>query len=591
MVPSETATRAPSADALADRVRRLSFAVVLVLGALDAWFFRDWNVNPDGVSYIDLARAVAAHGPWAALNGYWSPLYPVVIGALLKLVRPAPELLYPLVRALTFTIFVGTTLAFDRLIRLACTHSPAYQSARPWVRAVAMVVFWEAYALFVLKAVGLGLVTPDMGVTFVICWAGGALVQLVAARRGARWWVLLGAVLAVGYWWKAILFPVGGVILLVAFAIAWSRRDSVRGPAYAATVFAALALALIVPVSRLAGRPTFSETGRLNQLWYSNSAPYVWTLCLDAHGTLPLTRAKAVRTDSVVARAPLTCVLPDRWPEATLPMWYDPSWWYRDTHAYFDVGETMHAVRNDIVYLREALATAAPAFTVGVLVVAAAALLTWSSMGAAWPLVLVGAIATTFYLLVYVELRHVAPFLVTSVIAVSLALLSKRGRWRVALLTALAAAGLVDVERYVSEPLLIELSILRHEIRGDPRPQQVSATVARLLTARGLQPGDRVATVNTLWNADWAQRGGFLVRGYVSDVTVSYVQTLRELSDPCVRAAWMTALGRARIEAVVLMLMAPNGLGAPPGFEPLGDTGYYLLRVGRAAAPRGCRPD
>lgn len=586
MAAADTTTRAPNADALADRVRRVSFVVVLILGALDAWFFRDWNVNPDGVSYIDLGRAVAAHGPLAALNGYWSPLFPVVIGALLKLVRPSPELLYPLVRGLTFLTFAGTTMAFDRLVRLACTHSPAYQSARPWVRGVAIVVFWEAYALYVLKAVGLGLVTPDMGVTLVVCWACGALVQLSAARRTARWWVLLGTVLAAGYWWKAILFPVGGVILLVAFAIAWRRRDGVRGPVWAAVTFGVLALTLIVPVSRLAGRPTFSETGRLNQLWYSNSAPYVWTLCLDGNGSLPLARAKAVRTDSVVARVPLTCALPDRWPEATLPMWYDPSWWYRDTHAYVDVRETMGAVRNDLGYLREAIASAAPVFTVGVLVVAAAALVTWSSMGTAWPLLLVAAIAAMFYLLVYVELRHVAPFLVTSVIAVSLALLSRSGRWRTGLLVALACAGLVDVERYVSEPMLIELSILRHEVRGDPRPQQVSARVARLLAARGLQPGDRVATVNTLWNADWAQRGGFVVRAYVSEITVSYAQTFRELRDPCVRAAWTAALGRARIEAVVLL--APAGLRAPDDFEPLGDTGYYLLRIGRTVAPAGC---
>lgn len=586
MTAADPTTHAPNANALADRVRRVSFAVVLALGALDAWFFRDWNVNPDGVSYIDLARAVAAHGPLAALNGYWSPLFPVVIGALLKLVRPSPDLLYPLVRALGFVTFIGTTIAFDRLVRLACTHSPAYQSTRPWVRAVAIAVFWEAYALYVLKAVGLGLVTPDMGVTLVVFWACGALVQLAAVARTARWWVLLGAGLAVGYWWKAILFPVGGVILLVAFAIAWRRRDGVRGPAWAALTFGVLALMLIVPVSRLAGRPTFSETGRLNQLWYSNSAPYVWTLCLDAHGSLPLARVKAVRTDPVVARKPLTCALPDQWPEATLPMWYDPSWWYRDTHAYVDVRETLRAVRNDLGYLRMAIADAAPRFTVGVLVIAAVALVTWSSMGTAWPLLLVAAVATAFYLLVYVELRHVAPFVVTSVIVVTFALLARPGRWRALLLAALAATGLADIERYVSEPLLIELSILRHELRGDPRPQQVSARVARLLAARGLQPGDRIATVNALWNADWAQRGGFVVRAYVSEVTVSFVQTLRDLRDPCLRAAWTSALGRAHIDAAVLL--PPAGFPAPDGFEPLGDTGYYLLRVGRTVTPRGC---
>ncbi|MBI3568254.1 MAG: hypothetical protein HY084_08660 [Gemmatimonadetes bacterium] len=559
---------------------------MIVLGALDAWFFRNWNVNPDGVSYFDLARAVAAHGPAAALNGYWSPLYPVALGVLLKVVRPSQLWMYPLVRALSFAIFVATTVAFDRLVRVACRQSPAYQGARPWARAATMIALWDAYALFVLKGVGLFLATPDMGVAFFVFWVSGSLLKLAAAHRRGRWWAWFGVVLAVGYWWKAILFPVGGLALLITFAIAWRRRDPVRGPVWAATTFGVLALCLIVPVSRLAGRPTFSETGRLNQLWYVNWAPYSWSLCVGPDARLPLARVKTVRTDSVLATRPRTCALPDRWPEATFPMWYDPSWWYRDTKAYVDVGEQWRAVRVNVSSLRDDLHDTAPLFAAGMLLVAIAALATWSSMGNAWPLALLSAGATAFYLLVYVEFRHVAAFFSIAVITGLFALLADRGRWRVALLAAVAAAGVADLARSATRIAVTEIAIMRHEIRGDPRPEQLTLRVARELAAKGLLPGDRLATVGTLWNTDWAQRGGFRVRAYVPEYTVDILHTLDDLRDPCRLSAWTDALARDRIDAVVLSM--PKGERAPSAFEPLDDTGYYLLRIGRVERPVDC---
>jgi hypothetical protein len=380
---------------------------------------------------------------------------------------------------------------------------------------------------------------------------------------------------------------VGGLVLLLAFVIAWRRRDGMRGPVFAATAFGLLALCLIVPVSRIAGRPTFGETGRLNQLWYVNSAPYAWSLCIDPAGILPLTRAKTVRTDPVIARAPLTCTLPDQWEEATLPLWYDPSWWYRDTRASFDVRETLHAVRTDVRYIRESLADAAPWLSIGVLIAAVAALATWSPAGVGWPLLLIAAGATTFYLLVYVELRHVSPFFVLGTIATLLALLGKSGRWRTWLLVAITVAGFIDVSNHASQPALVELAILRHELRGDPRPGQTMRFVARELARRGLQPGDRLAAVATLWNVDWAQRGGFVVRAFVPEYSVNIVQLLRDLRDPCAFLAWTEALRRARIDAAVFLV--PNGFRAPDTFEPLGDTGYYLLRLGRGGTPPACR--
>ena len=147
--------------------------------------------------------------------------------------------------------------------------------------------------------------------------------------------------------------------------------------------------------------------------------------------------------------------------------------------------------------------------------------------------------------------------------------------------------GAVDVVNHVSEPILVELSILRHEIRGDPRPLQTSDRVARLLHDRGLVEGDRFVTVNALWNIDWAQRAGYVVRAYTPEYTVGFTQTFRELRDPCQRAIWEQQLAAAHIDAAVMFV--PNGFVAPSGFDALDDTGYYVMRIVRRPLRDGCR--
>jgi hypothetical protein len=577
-----------STPRLAARVRRISLVVALVLGALDAWFFRQWNLNPDGVSYFDLARAVAAHGIGAVINGYWSPLYPLTIGAALKLYRPDADSMFPMVRAVNLLIYVGATFSFDRLLRVVCARSSGFNRQPAWAQSAAVIAAWSTYLLLVLKGIGLHLVTPDMGVTLLVFWAAAELVQLATAPMTLTHWARLGALLAVGYWWKAILFPVGGVALLIAFWIAWRRRDGWEGPIAGGASFGALALVLLVPLSFHVGRPTFGETGRLNQLWFVNEAPHLTTLCAGPGTTLPLTRVRAVRTDSIVTTKPLTCALPDRWPTATLPLWYDASWWYADTKGYFDAGETRRAVQRDVVYVRDALVDAAPWLSVALCLAALLALLTRSTAPMSGPLVVLAIVPVLFYLLVYVELRHIVPFLVCGALVAIVALLDGAQHWRGVAVVAVALVALSDMSMHVSEPLLVELSILRHEVRGDVRAEQGSMRVARALEEKGLHAGDRVATINTVWNVDWAQRAGLLVRAYTPEYTVSVVHTVRELRDPCVRASYAAALARLKITAVVLL--APNGYSAPPDFERLGDTGYYLMLITRANAitPASC---
>lgn len=577
--PSPVARTAPS---LAERAQRVLMTVVLALGAIDTAYFRQWNVNPDGVSYVDLARAFAAHGPRALVNGYWSPLYPAVLGSAFAIGHPTHTGAYPLMRGIGFVVFALTTFAFARLVRVALDspEAPLHRTTR----LLAVIAAWELYAVLVLKGIGLFLVTPDLGVAGIVFWAAAELIHIMRSPVPPLRWIRLGLVLGVGYWWKAILFPVSGVVLLVAAAIAVRRRDGWRGPLQSWAAFGALALLLVIPVSKHTGRLTFGETGRLNQFWYVADGGYVVDACQPPRE--PARARRTLQLDSVLVATPLTCTLTDRWPEATLPMWYDPTFYYRGLQVPLSVRATVAAAGRNIGYLKEALEETAPWVTVAFVLAGLVALGARSAAGRTWPLVVVAAAGTGFYLAVYVELRHVVPFFVIAGLAVLAALLSRATPWRRVALAVLTAGGAVDVAAHASEPLLIEASILRHEVRGDERPEQVSTRVARLLAKRGLAEGDHFAAVNTLWNVEWAQRGGYVVRAYTDEYIVSFTQTFRELRDPCARAAWERRLAAHSIDAALLRV--PPGFRAPPGFEPLEDTGFHLLRVTHRAPPDGC---
>ena len=67
----------------------LSFAVIAA--AVDLWGSR-YNLNPDGISYIEMARHALAGGPHELINGLWSPGYPSLLMWPLEIVASRSDL-------------------------------------------------------------------------------------------------------------------------------------------------------------------------------------------------------------------------------------------------------------------------------------------------------------------------------------------------------------------------------------------------------------------------------------------------------------------------------------------------------------------
>lgn len=222
--------------------------IVAVICALHAWL-AGIALNPDGVSYLDLAGAVSA-GDWSALvQGYWSPLYPVLIGLVSPLAGQDPAAMVVLAHAINGAAAIAA-------IGLLWWWSRKIQRPR-FSRAL--------FATFLLISAGLPrieAVTPDVLLLALLTWVGYELL----AQRGRRW-LLLGILLGVAFLIKTSTWP---WLLLAALLRLWGAIDSKarRDVLLSSTACAAVMLLWIIPLSSKTGHFTLGSAGRLNRCWY-----------------------------------------------------------------------------------------------------------------------------------------------------------------------------------------------------------------------------------------------------------------------------------------------------------------------------------
>jgi hypothetical protein len=287
----------------------------------------DGTVNGDGVSYLDLAAQYARGDLGALANGYWSPLYPMLLGAALRLAgiagpTTAPQLLTPEMRvvfAVNVAVMAMAALAFARLLRVLHRASPEPSRAIIACRALA------ASALFVwcaIRFVGTTSVTPDALLAIWLMLLASELVGAVSSAPSRARTVRVAVLLAAGYWTKAVFFPVALVVLPVyllmtlrAAAVPAERRAHVtRGLVAALVLMAPLVIVQSVTQQRL----SFGETGRLNYRWYVLGAPHAPTLAPDGatQKTTPATLALATAPGTLLFRGDVA---------GSFPYWYDPS--------------------------------------------------------------------------------------------------------------------------------------------------------------------------------------------------------------------------------------------------------------------------
>lgn len=214
----------------------------LGLGLLSVYQFQ---INPDGIAYLDIAEKYARGNVWGAINAYWSPLISWLTVPLRLLGLP-PQV------AVKLVLLVGGWGALGGVWYLL-KDCPGWMQVVATSGAVPLTLY---YALHVI--------TPDLLVATALVWYAA---WLVAGRLDVCTSVWGGLLMALGYFAKAFALPfcvvhVCGWRLLAGGQKDWRQR--LRSLAVSLGVMGCVSGIWMFALHAKYGVWTFSSVGRYN---------------------------------------------------------------------------------------------------------------------------------------------------------------------------------------------------------------------------------------------------------------------------------------------------------------------------------------
>jgi len=531
---------------------------ITVCALIDCWICR-FQMDADGVSYLDMGDEYLKGNWHAALNAHWSPLYGVLAGTMLRITKPTMRWEYPVVHLLNFLILIVTLFCFEFFWReLLASSAPRTLVGGP--RAYAWVLGYFLFAYIHLVALPLSLVTPDLLVSALVYMASGMMLRFAGGRMGTASAILMGVLLGVGYLAKSAMLPFAVILMITMVAVAW--RGHRRKSLIAATLLGCLVISLpfIAALSWKMHRVTFSDTAKLNQGWQVNNV-----------GSMHLWLGDPAGYEH--AQHPPRKIF--RWPEVyefatpiggTYPPWYDPSYWYAgidsSVHPVLEIQaflRNMSSIVKDGLLRSGFLVTAALMFILGTRVRDS-----WGHLLGFWPILAPAVAVTLMFSMVFWVPRYTSGLMlvVWGATMASTSTLGDKRRVKVFWAISLLLGALV----------VLEFSkVLRADYR-DAGDSAQTVMVAERLQAMGVAPGERIAVVgygNTA--AFWARLGGLRIVAEVPHVLgAGDSATAFWTSGPQVEEAVLTVLKSTGARAVIA---DPSPAVVPPGWVQVGNTG------------------
>ncbi|HWA94572.1 MAG TPA: hypothetical protein VG844_08205 [Terracidiphilus sp.] len=555
------------------RTTRLIFWISCLSFALfEAWSGAHFT-NPDGIAYLDMSDAFLRHDWHLLINSLWSPLYPFLIGIATWLIRPSSNLELPIVHAVNFVIFVGLVAAFDLLLQKAIViFSPAQDgigrahepSRYAWKYQLLgySLFFWSTFVLIS----GLRMVCPDQCVAMFVFLDAALLLDVYSGKATMRTFALLGVTLGLGYYAKAILFPMAFIFLGVAWFAAPKKQRTVPRILTAFLVFIAVSAPLSVCISRMAGKPSFSEAGSLNYAWHVDGFPPTpfYSTNRPAYLKHPM---------KLLHGSPAVFAFDGPAPSTYTPYLYS-AYWNSGVTAKFDLKKQWKEIRRNVMGF-----FSMPLASIWIWIAGVVFLLALNKQSLTfktkkilqtWPLLIPGVTAWGLYMAVHVESRYLGPFILLVFLGLLPAALSQKPedahRNRI-LIPALLSA------------IVMAMSIVFIVHRAATLPvvwakKQFDRT-AQSLTQMGIHSGDKVAIIG--YGSDdmiWARRDRLQIIAQISPTDANEFW----LADSKQQSEVYDAVAKAG--AIAIVTDAVPDTKRSPDWIRLGNTRSYIRFIG-----------
>ena len=506
-----------------------------------------------------------------AINGFWSPLYSLLLGPALVVLRPGPYYEASVAHLVNFLIYCAAMVTFERLLQAVIHRSRGENGA--WMPEWLWVLFgYSAFVWSALILINVGAVSSDLLMAVFVFGAAAILVRMqdgpVSLGRGA----LFGATLGFGYLSKAAMFPLAFMFLAAALMSRFEWRRNVPAVAAALVAFSLVASPFIVALSLQKGRPTYGDVGKLAYAWCVNGV----TVYAHWQGEAPA-RGAPVHPDRKIHERP--AVFEYATPVAgTHPIWYDPTYWYEGLEIYFDPAQQLRAFGIAAeIYWDLALKASAPLLAICVLLLLGSRKDLLQRLGRQWYLLGTGILPFAMLAVVHAELRYLGAFLVMVFLGLLLAvrLPSSEESHRFARALIIGASLVLG--------LRVAVPIVRAVVVGPPAVN-VDYEIASGLTKMGLHADDHVGTLGWAFNSYWAR----LAHVRIVAETPGYDVATFWSDTPEGRRSVYDAFRKAGVRVIVTN--AVPSTSAADGWQPVrpgGPYAYWLDGTNSTAAGAG----
>jgi hypothetical protein len=546
------------------------------LGFSQAWTAR-FDADDNTVAYLDIGNNFF-HGHYSAfINGFWSPLYSLLLSCPIAIFKPSLRWVYPTVHLWVFITFLLAMVCFDyflgQLTRLRADSDPQKRSFSEldwvWITIAYTVFLWSS-----LKWIEVSKVTVEFVIAAFFYLSCGLLVAISAGRAQWKTFLTLGLLLGLTYLAKFILLPICLFILVIAWIVA---KEKSRYVVISAIAFFAIAMPFITALSIQRAKFTYGERATYDYAVSVNRVPFYH---YQGNAAMPLahpTRKIFDRPATFAFEQPFA---------ATYPPQYDISYWYEGTKPRVQFLHELKVIGKNLYWEFATLF-----FSLDGILLATLFLLLYET-GRGWQ-ILKDVLRYWFLLLpslamalLFASVFYLPEYLAASYVVLLVCLFFSAGFTvpKSRLLSGVAVLQLVMLIGLVIFPSLLH-AVDIHPFHSRANHRASYQQVAEQAIEMGLKPGDKIASLN--YSNEQMAMWAYLARVQIV-AEVYYRADLLDGSstnywsvDPLTQKELMQKLAQTGARAVVTQ-DHPTGPDAARWLQ-MGTTGFYLLWLKPAA--------
>jgi hypothetical protein len=513
-------------------------------GAIQAWNYRFELFFGDSQAYFDMATYYSQGKFAEAVSLYWSPLYPMIAGAMFKVIPQDPYWQFFQFKFVNLfflpIVFLSYDFFFGQFYRY---YTDIVANADPG-REIAdkNILRFCGYALLIQFSLAFGGVhqdTPDMINACTFFLSGGLLLRLLVAPTKLHA-CLFGLSLGFGYLCKAIMFCMSLIyeaLLVLKYApLKLNIKNNLMYVVLSLATMAILATPWICTLS-----------GRVGKLTFGESAKFVYINLVENKD--PLKVEGLEHPPRVIFEKPLIREYATPVP-GTVPFLYDLGYWSYGAKVNIRVLDLVMVILCDLLYYLETFLYI-PILVIGFVAFKSRSWpLSWKSIIASAPIWIPPvalcaqyALVNNLYMIPYIDRYFIAayPLLMLAI------LISFR-------LPKIQSGNLINKACLFTSILclLIALPRLTFDVTGLFKERQNAwYQIAQALSEAGVKPGDQVAQLGGRLHRNTQYTEPHKIKLIASVYDEDYFWTLDETKRAevydCLRKAGARALVYVRI--------------------------------------------